>query len=82
MEALFTFKLSEFNNDVVQKIKDFAYDDSAIVTINISDKKDELYSTETKEEFISRIQSRIDAYHTQNKYSEEDSFSAVNEPEP
>jgi hypothetical protein len=82
MEAIFSFKLSELNNEVLQKIKALTDDDNAVVTIGVTNEKGELYLNETKEEFIRRIQSRIDEYHISNKYSAEDSLSVVNEPEP
>ena len=82
MEAIFSFKLSELNNEVLHKIKALTDDDNAVVTIGITNEKGELYLSETKEEFIRRIQSRINEYHISDKYSAEDSFSVVNEPEP
>jgi hypothetical protein len=84
MEAIFSVKPSELNDDLLKQIKSFAFNDEDVITIVINTGKDAISFTENKEEFIRRIQSRINEYHALHKYSEEDlsSFSVVNEPEP
>ncbi|HEY6976894.1 MAG TPA: hypothetical protein VH396_11445 [Chitinophagaceae bacterium] len=81
MEAVFSFKLSELNDEALKKIKDFVGDENAFVTITVSEETN-LRFNETKDEFIKRIQSRIDEYHVLHKYPEDlSSMSIVNEPD-
>ncbi len=85
MEAIFSFKISELNDDLLKQIRSFAKNDDDIFTITISSAKEVASLNETNTEFLHRIQSRIDEYHSSDKYLsvEDDSLAnIVNEPEP
>lgn len=83
MDAVFSVKASELDDELLRKIKSFTTNDDDVITIMINTGGKAISFTENKEDFIKRIQSRVDEYHALNKYPKEESssFSVVNDPD-
>jgi hypothetical protein len=84
MEAMFSVKASELDSELFEQLKSFTKDDNDEITIIINTGKDAVSFVENKEDFIRRIQSRIDEFHSLKEYSkeEESSLNVFNEPKP
>ena len=80
MRASFSGTANEFDEDFLRFIKSFAKSDNDIVTVTIEDNEEQVFFNESKNDFIKRIQSRIDEYHA-SEYKENESVSMVNEPD-
>ena len=78
MKASFSGRANEFDEDFLKFIKSFAKSDDDIVTVTIDDNEEQVLFSESKEDFVKRIQSRIDEYHA-SEYKEDDSLSMVND---